>query len=206
MSDIEEITQLIMRERQGRDRAWWSQMAETFCPEATLRLSWINGSAVEFVEGSRRMAANNPGGGGVVHRISTPTVHVKDDRAVADVEVTIQTRPVINDIETNLLTQLRLVYLAERRAGRWGIFRMDAIYEFDTATAAIPGQSVAIDPRALEGRRPSYRLLSYLMEQRGVRVPDDLYGNDRPQEVAGLYHSAFAWAKIVHPDLAIPPM
>jgi hypothetical protein len=200
MSDTESITQLIMRERQGRDRGWWSQMADVFLPDATLRLSWINGTAGEFVEGSRQMAANSSGSG-AVHQIATPTIHVKDDRAVADVEVTIRSRSVLGGVETDMATHLRLVYQVERRAARWGIYRMDAIYEFDTLTPAIPGQAVAMDASLFEGRRPSYRLLSYLLGQRGVSVPDDLYGIDRPREVAALYRSAFAWAGIDHPDL-----
>jgi hypothetical protein len=204
MSDIEEITQLIMRERQGRDRGWWSQMADTFLPDATLRLSWIDGTGTEFVDGSRSMAANSSGSG-AVHMIATPAVRLAGDRAVADVELTIQTRPVLDDVEINMTTHLRLVYRMERRGGRWGIYRMDAVYEFDAMTAAIPGQTVPIDASALEGRRPSYRLLSYLLEQRGVTVPDDLYGIDRPREVAALYRSAFAWARIDHPDLAPMP-
>jgi len=204
MSDIEEITQVIMRERQGRDRGWWSQMADTLLPDVTLRLSWIDGTGPEFVEGSRKMAADNPGSG-AVHMIATPAVRVRDDRAVADVELTIQTRPVLGDVEVNMTTHLRLVYRMERRGGRWGIYRMDAVYEFDSMTPAIPGQTAPVDASALKGRRPSYRLLSYLLEQRGISVPDDLYGIDRPQEVVALYRSAFAWAKIDHPDLAAVP-
>jgi hypothetical protein len=50
---------------------------------------------------------------------------------------------------------------------------MDAVYEADTITPALPGQTVNLDPKLLQGRRPSYRLLSYLLEQRGISVPDD---------------------------------
>jgi hypothetical protein len=199
MSDTEEITQLIMRERQGRDRGWWEQMGQTFWPEATLRLSWIDGTASEFVEGSRKMASGGASGAG--HRLALPSIHIGDERAVAEVSVTIQSRGLLDGVETDMTSYLRLLYRTERRAGRWGIVRMDAIYESDTMTPALPGQTVNLDPDLLKGRRPSYRLLSYQLEKRGISVPDDLYGVDRPAPVADLYRSAFDWARIDHPDL-----
>ena len=198
MSDSEEITQLIMRERQGRDRAWWEQMRQTFWPDATLRLSWIDGSATDFVEGSRKMAAGASGAG---HRLALPSIHIRDDRAVAEVSVTIQSRILIGGVETDLASYLRLLYRTEKRSQRWGIVRMDAIYEADTMTPALPGQTVILDLKMLEGRRPSYRLLSYLLEQRGISVPNDLYGVDQPGPLVELYRSAFEWARIDHPDL-----
>jgi hypothetical protein len=198
MSDSEEITQLIMRERQGRDRGWWEQMRQTFWPEATLRLSWIDGSATDFVEGSRKMAAGASGAG---HRLALPSIHIRDDRAVAEVSVTIQSRILVGGVETDLTTYLRLLYRTEKRGRRWGIVRMDAVYEADTITPALPGQTVNLDPKLLHGRRPSYRLLSYLLEHRGISVPDDLYGVDQPGPLVELYRSAFEWAGIDHPDL-----
>jgi hypothetical protein len=33
VSDTEEITQLILRERQGRDRGWWAEMEQAFWPD-----------------------------------------------------------------------------------------------------------------------------------------------------------------------------
>jgi hypothetical protein len=198
MSDSEEITQLIMHERQGRDRGWWDQMRQTFWPEATLRLSWIDGPATDFVEGSRKMAA---GTSGAVHRLALPSIHIRNDRGVAEVSVTIQSRILVGGVETDLTSYLRLFYRTEKRSGRWGIVRMDAVYEADTMTPALPGQIVNLDPKLLEGRRPSYRLLSYLLEQRGISVPDDLYGVDRPRPLVELYRSAFEWARIDHPDL-----
>jgi SnoaL-like domain len=203
MSDTEEITQLIMRERQGRDRAWWEQMRATLWPEMTLRLSWIDGTGTEFVDGSRAMAERSTGTGALAgHRLGLPSVHVGGDRAVTEVALTINSRIVLGGVETDMATYLRLLYQTEKRNGRWGILRMDAIYETDTMTPAVPGQTVNLDPAVLEGRRPSYRLLSYQLEQAGISVPDDLYGVDQPGPIRELYRSAFKWAGIDHPDLA----
>ena len=49
MDDVTEITQLVLRERQGRDRGWWAQMADCFHPDSRVTLSWFDGPGSEFV-------------------------------------------------------------------------------------------------------------------------------------------------------------
>ncbi len=39
-SDIAVITQVVLGERQGRDRGWWDQMAAAYWLDSTVRLSW----------------------------------------------------------------------------------------------------------------------------------------------------------------------
>lgn len=41
MNDIAEVTQLVLHERQARDRGWWEPMRACFAPAATVRLSWF---------------------------------------------------------------------------------------------------------------------------------------------------------------------
>ena len=199
MGDYDEITQLIMRERQGRDRAWWRQMQGAFWPEATVRLSWIDGTAEEFVEGSKRMAAE--GGGGASHRLSLPSIHLQSDRAVIEAPAVIQMRIRVGAQDADLTSSLRLLYRAERRAARWGILRMDAIYERDEIKPSLAGDVIQLDPAAWLRYRTSYRALGYYLDTRGIGVPDDLYGADQPDELNDLYRSGFAWAGIELPDL-----
>ncbi|MDB5479582.1 MAG: hypothetical protein JWO83_635 [Caulobacteraceae bacterium] len=75
---------------------------------------------------------------------------------------------------------------------------MDAIYP--DASASRPFGGDGREP--FRGAPPQLPAALSPLEQRGVSVPDDLYGIDRPDEVAALYRSVFAWAKIDHPDLA----
>lgn len=57
MSDVTAITQLILRERQGRDRGWWDRMRAAFRPDSVVRLSWFSGTGPEFVRRSEEMSA-----------------------------------------------------------------------------------------------------------------------------------------------------
>lgn len=190
MSDVEEVTQLILRERQGRDRGWWRQMAETFSPTSRVRVSWIDASGAEFVEQSRRLALS---GSGVCHRMSAPVIHLNGGRALAEVAGVIQARRTVHGVVVELSSRLRLLYRLERD-GEWLIEALDAIYESDNMLPAVSGQSPALDVEVLLSRRESYRYLAYLMWLRtGEHVPDDLPGDDRPELTGALYEQAFAW-------------
>ncbi|XPP26806.1 MAG: nuclear transport factor 2 family protein [Leucobacter sp.] len=190
MSDVEEITQLVLRERQGRDRGWWRQMAEAFSPTSRVRVSWIDASGAEFVEQSRQLALSGPG---VSHRMSPPVIHLHGRRALAEVAGTIQARRTVHGVVVDLSSRIRLLYRLEHH-GEWLIEALDAIYESDSMQPAVIGQSLDLDVEVLLSRRESYRYLAYLMWLRaGEHVPDDLPGDDRPELTTALYEQAFAW-------------
>ncbi len=72
----------------------------------------------------------------------------------------------------------------------------DGVYMRDELTAAIPGQSIVIDPAALAGFRTSYRMLSYVLTLQGYRVNNELPGEDRPEQMAALYRELYGWAGV----------
>ena len=49
-----DITELVLRERQGRDRDWWSQMRDCYTAHAVIDLNWYHGDADGSVDASRR--------------------------------------------------------------------------------------------------------------------------------------------------------
>ena len=89
--------------------------------------------------------------------------------------------------------------MAERREGIWRLFGFDAVYLRDEIAPVIPGQIVAVDPQALEGFRPTYRLLSYCLASGGFPVPNDLAGIDRPDLVDALVREIYGWAGLSPP-------
>jgi hypothetical protein len=192
MSDVDELAQLVLRERQGRDRGWWTQMRECFEPGATIRLSWFEGTADEFVARSQDMATR---GDQASHRLSPPVVQVMGDRAVVELPMTVEFRTVIAGVEADLACEGRLLYRAASGAGRWRIAGMEAIYRRDTLLPSIPGTRLEIRPEDLAGFRPAYRLLSYHLSRRGYAISPDLYGDDRPEGVEELYRESFRWAR-----------
>ena len=89
MNDAAVISQVVLKERQGRDRGWFDQEAACFAEDSRVRISWFDGPGAEFVDRSRDLFAN---GLRPVHRMSPPVVHVDGDRAVAEAPAEITVR------------------------------------------------------------------------------------------------------------------
>lgn len=192
VSDVVAVTQLILRERQSRDRGWWDIAAGCFHPESTVELSWFRGSGAEFVAST---AENVRPDSRPIHRIGPPAVQLSGERAVAENSGTIALRRVFGGVEADLVSYVRGLYRCERRGGAWLIKSLTAIYEWDTLTPVLPGAELRVPREELERFRPSYRFLAYVMSLRGVILGDDLHGEDRPERLAQLYESAYAWMR-----------
>ncbi|MGI5183364.1 nuclear transport factor 2 family protein [Dactylosporangium sp. CA-152071] len=89
VSDVAAAGQVVLLERQARDRGWWDQMRACYWPDSTVGLSWYTGDGPGFVDASRAMAAAGNAG---VHRLSPPVVQVVGDRAFAEVPAAIEVR------------------------------------------------------------------------------------------------------------------
>jgi hypothetical protein len=191
-SAVEEVTQLVLRERQCRDRGWWEEMAACFAADSVVDMSWYTGSGPGFLAESRRMA-DGGWGGHSVHRLSPPAVRVRGNRAVAELPLGIEFRISIGGIEADLISYARSQYRARRSADAWRITRITSIYERDTLLPSVPGTRLEVDPAEFAGYRPSYRCLAWYLGQRGLQLPPDLPGDDQPDAVARQYQADTAW-------------
>ena len=189
-SDIVDIEQVLLHERQGRDRGWWHQMREAFADDARVNLSWYTGDGAGFVEGSERMSSD---GDLAVHRLSPAIIHVRGDRAVAEVSCAVEFQVRIDDVAAHLVSYTRLNHGLERHPNGWRVLRMDAIYERDTLSPAFPGDSIAVGGSDVAGFRSSYALLTYYLRGKGYTIGDDLLGDDRPDAVRAFYGELFDW-------------
>lgn len=191
-ADVSAIMQLVLKERESRDLGRWDDMRECFHPDAQVRVSWFSGSADDFIKGSIDMA------GRMVNRHRLAPIHVmlSGNRAVATLSAIVEIPTRLQDIDMMLLIYARFVYRAEKRDDHWRIFSFDAIYLRDELTPAIPGNSIFIDPSELQAFRPTYRLLSYVLNKRGYTIAADLPGEDQPDTVQILMRDVFNWAGI----------
>ncbi|MEU6444848.1 nuclear transport factor 2 family protein [Streptomyces sp. NPDC047046] len=188
--DIALVTQTVLLERQGRDRAWWDQMRACYWPDAAVRLSWYQGDGPGFVSASEAMAGR---GDASVHRLSPPAVRIVGDRALAEVPAAIEVRTRIEGVLADLASYTRIVYRLERRGDRWGIAALDCVYERDTCLPAVPGETVTVPAAELAPYRPSYALLSWHLARRGYAPSAELLGDDRPEETAAFYAQVRDW-------------
>ena len=190
MDDITEITQVVLRERQGRDRGWWAQMGECFHPDSRVTLSWFDGPGPGFVAGSEKMFNN---GIKTIHRPSPPVVHQNGYKAVLELPIGIERRFMLKGVEADINSFSRLLYQLEKRETGWKILFLNAIYERDTLTPTLPGKTLDVDPEKIAQFRPSYRFVAYDISLSGRAMMDNLYGDDQPERVQELYKSAFDW-------------
>ncbi|MFB9465864.1 nuclear transport factor 2 family protein [Streptomyces cinereospinus] len=192
MNAVSDITQLVLKERQGRDRGWWQQMHDSFHPDSTVTLSWFDGTGPEFTARSKDMYDS---GLRPLHRLRPPVVHVDGNRAVVELPAAVSANFLIDGVEAQVVSHARLLYRAEDRGTGWRIQSLDSVYEQDTLAPVVPGTTLVIDQDLLATFRKPYRFLAYhiTLDQRDVR--DDLYADDRPDEVDALYRRLFTWLR-----------
>ncbi|HEX3753161.1 MAG TPA: nuclear transport factor 2 family protein [Streptosporangiaceae bacterium] len=131
MDAVTEISQLVLGERQARDRGWWDRMRAAYAPDSAVRLSWFQGSGPDFVAASEEMAAR---GDTAVHRLSPPVVRQRGDRALVEMPGVIEVRTTVDGVDVDVESRARLGYRAERHEDRWVIAALDPLYERDTLT------------------------------------------------------------------------
>lgn len=195
-ADVSAVTQLILRERGGRDLGLWEQMRECFHEDSRVRLSWIDASGPEFVRRSQEMATRNVRAS---HRLGPILVTLAGERAIAQLAGIIDIPLSLQGVDVLLSSHARFLFRAERRQGVWRLSGFDAVYQRDELQCRVPGQTTSVDPASLAGHRPSYRLLAYCMGLNGFPVRDDLAGDDRPDLVATLTSEIYAWAGLPPP-------
>lgn len=191
MSDVEAVTQLVLRERQARDRGWWEWMDECYRPDSAVGLSWFGGSGPDYVERCRELAAD---GVQTTHHTCAPAVRVNGDRAFAEAPTSVQLRAVVSGVHVDLVSHARLVYRL-MHDDEWAVLSLHAVHERDSLAAAHPGDTAPALPGSAEQRRSHARLARVLREL-GRPVADDVLGDDRPAEVDAFYLGVLSWLGI----------
>lgn len=160
------VTALLLRERQSRDRARWSEMAACYTADATIAMSWFDGAATDFIERSRTM---DVGGSRGVHRLSPPAVRVHGDRAWAELPLVIEFRTDVAGVQADLCSFARSQYRAVRTDQGWQIRSITSVYERDTLTPRRSRNGATAVPRRL--RRPTVLLPLPRLASGSQRLP-----------------------------------
>ncbi len=184
------VTQVVLAERQGRDRGWWDQMLAAYWPDSTVRLSWYDGDGAGFVAGSQAMAGR---GSVALHHAYAPVVHVRGARATAELSLAMRIRVELDGVAADLVSYTRLNYRLERRDGHWRITSLAAVYEYTTLDPAVPGQVIEVPVEELRSFRASYALMAWVNARQGRAISSDELGDDRPEELAAFYADAWTW-------------
>jgi hypothetical protein len=180
MDDLTQITQLVVRERQGRVRGLEAELRDCFHQDATLTTAWLRFSL-------------SSSSGTILNRVGPPLIHHSGQRAFVELPSTSIRWITVSGVEAELTSFMRLFYRVERRDGAWRISHLTAVPECDTLHPAVPGTDLHVDARAVAGLRHSYRWLAYARSLEGEPLSPDLPGTDRADAMDALYEDAFGW-------------
>lgn len=188
-----ELFSIVRGERFARDTNDWGGLQGCYWPQSRVRVTWFDGSIEDFVASSRASVA--PGRVSGLHVIDPVRCEVLGDRALVESVGQILLRPRIEGVECDLTSWCRFVAGLERRNGEWRMAFFDNIYVKDRIDPTTPGAIPVLDAELLSTSRVSYRWLAYSNARRGIQVPPDLPGDDRPDLVSLLWHQARAWLR-----------
>lgn len=184
--DKADILELIQFERFCRDNSLWNSMYECFAEDSTVNISWFKGLGKAFVDASREMKRYAP------HQIYNSQIWINQDRAVAIMQATIQTRLPINEVQMQLNSDAKIVYGLVKQDGIWYINNMECVYEKDSLTPVVPS-TISLPANALNQYRSSYACLSFCLNYIGYSVNHELQGIDRPEQLNDFYNRLDQW-------------
>ena len=145
-----------------RDLGEWAQLRDLFHPDGTIEITWFEGLASDFVDGSMRMGASDLR---TKHLITLPRITFNAEGTKA----TLETNAVIiaENVKLNIGCEChnRFFDLAEKRDGVWKLFHRQSVYDMGTFT--FPQGWVEIDPGVVVRYPREYAPLAYLLEKSG---------------------------------------
>lgn len=164
LDDRQQITDLITG-WMHRDLGEWEQLRNLFHPDGTIEITWFEGAASDFVDGSMRMGASDVR---TKHLIGTPVVTFNSNATKAIVETNAMI--IGENVKLNLgcVGHNRFYDMAEKRDGVWKLFRRQSIY--DMASFTFPLGPVDVDRDAVAKYPREYAALAYLLEKTGFPV------------------------------------
>ena len=121
----------------ARDKGDWEVLRGCFHPDATACLSWYNGPAEGFVEGSKRMLRAGKDHAGA-HVFGSHRIKLNGDRAIMESDVQYFLRDRVQGLMTDANMQMLFYDQMERRDGVWRIWRWTAVYNADRVDPVVP--------------------------------------------------------------------
>ncbi|KAL3477391.1 hypothetical protein BJX99DRAFT_257420 [Aspergillus californicus] len=186
-----ELRELIINERCYRDVREWAELRQCYHPDTSqtrVAVTWFDDDIDTFITAAEQLSewGENP-----LHYVTPGTISIHGNKAVMMSPCVITLRFNENEKEYDFISHVRLFYRAQRLEPTlvWKLRSLQTIYVQDAVVPSSPSpqQSLVIDTSL---RRQSYKHLSWLLEQRGFEVSDNLPGVDLPatidREMSGL--------------------
>jgi len=180
-----------------RDAGEWERLRTVWHADGRMMATWFQGSADDFIAGSRDSFAR---GVRAQHVLGGMSIDIAGARAVAQTKMMILHRAPIEGVVCDFTCVGRFYDFFEKRGGRWGMVLRQPIYEKDRLDPVDPTQTPKLDPKLLARFPEGYRHLAYLQTQHGFTVKPDMPAISGP-ELDALYAQGQAWLR----GEAMPP-
>lgn len=189
--DRTELFDLVRRERFARDQRRFEVMAACFHRDAYVRTSWYDGSGGDaYVAATRKWMSNT---GNSKHWVFPAFAQIQGDRATVESPAMIFNRVTLAGTEVDFHVFCRFFSRAVREDGEWKLASFHVLFERDAMAPVLPSDPVRVDREVLEAMRASYKFLSYIQLSRGIKVNQELLGDDRPDELASFHAGEDRW-------------
>jgi SnoaL-like domain len=146
-----------------RDLGEWDRLRDLFHPGATVEITWFDGLATDFVEGSARMGASDLR---TKHVITRPSITFNGERALAQTNAMVIAEH--TGLELGVTAHNRFWDRVEKRDGGWRIARRQSFY--DMSYFNFPVGVREIDEKAVRRFPREYAALAYLLEKSGFPI------------------------------------
>lgn len=176
MLDEHEIFRVRRLWAYSRDHHDWETLKTCFHPDATVVVSWFEGSAADFVERTKQAAAARKPEERSAHALGNYGVTVCGDRAILEADMQVLNRDYLDGILFDSICYGRFYDMFERRNGEWRIAKWTCIYDKDRLDPVLPVEVPASFYRALkfEGEQNGFALMRLRQEKKGRTVPEGL--------------------------------
>jgi hypothetical protein len=143
-----------------RDLAEWDKLRDLFHPDGTIEVTWSEGLASDFVDGSMCMGKSDLR---AKHIVSAPVVTFNGNKAIAETNAVL----IGENMPLNLgaSAHARFYDQVEKRNGVWKIVKRQSIYDFGYFN--LPQGQIEIEPDLVKKYSREYAPLAYLLEKIG---------------------------------------
>ena len=175
-----------------RDTCQWDLLAALYTPDATMAVSWFDGSAKDFIDGCRKMAANGNGQFSSQHLINNSIFRFNRTRCLAETRMSVLLRLSVAGTLCDVTAIGRFNDQFVMHDGQWLIHKRTAIFEKDMIQPVIPGHVIAIDEDLYHSYPSAFGWCAYTLAQRGAWINTNL-PTDGSQALATLSRNAEQW-------------
>jgi len=193
VTDTQAIEQVVRHWALCRDTRQWEGLRRCYAPGATVKTTWMVGSADDFIAASIQ-GADNPQAPQSLHSIGASSIDVLGDKALAETRMVLMLRAPLDGVEVDITAWGRFLDFFVRYQGRWCIQQRHPIHEKDRMDPVDPAAVLKLDAARLASLPKAYCHITYMQSLQGATITPDLVQHNSPEQ-ALLYQTAQDWLR-----------